>query len=177
MFLIARPKFPIFHVETLAVTNFSVANDDFTSAWDINLVVENRNFGANVHFDRIQSFIYFNTDDLLASSHFDHPTKDVTVKANEKGTIDIKLSTADYKQSVPAPGKRVMEEMRNIRETGVVPFSLRAFAWSQIETGLFYTETKHIQSRIICEDLKVHFEGDTGNGKLNGKSKDCVVDL
>ncbi|KAJ4705387.1 Protein YLS9 [Melia azedarach] len=175
--LVVRPKFPVFHVESLAVSDFNVSTDNFTSTWEGNIAIENKNLGANIHLERIQSFIFYNSDDLIISSYLENPGRDISVRSYGKGTIPIKLSTSDVKQPVPPPDKRVMEEMRMRRQTGVMPFALKAIAWTEVETGIFSTNAKHIQIRILCEDLKVEFERDTGNGKLSDRSKNCEVEI
>ncbi|KAJ0027679.1 hypothetical protein Pint_36151 [Pistacia integerrima] len=143
LWIVVRPKFPIFHIDSFYVKNFNVSsNNNFSSSWEGNLTIENKRWGTKLIFDRMQNSIFLNDDDFLAS---------------------VKVSTADSKQQgEKPPDKKVVAEMRNKKK---------------VDSGLFLKRSRPVQMRMLCTDLKVNFEGNSGNGKMKGNPDDCNVDL
>ncbi|KAJ0089233.1 hypothetical protein Patl1_32699 [Pistacia atlantica] len=180
LWIVVRPKFPIFHIDSFYVKNFNVSsNNNFSSSWEGNLTIENKRWGTKLIFDRMQNSIFLNDDDFLASSISEGGQNNplLVVGSNEKKTIRVKVSTADSKQQgEKPPDKKVVAEMRNKKKSGLT-FVLKIYVWWEVDSGLFLKHSRSVQMRMLCTDLKVNFEGNSGNGKMKGNPDDCNVDL
>ncbi|KAF5750577.1 hypothetical protein HS088_TW03G00916 [Tripterygium wilfordii] len=166
--LVLRPQIPEFRLETFSVSNFST-KPGFTANWEGNFTIENPNHKLRVYGDRIESFVFYNHDEILASSDM-APFK---LDTGEKMMTQTKLSANNTDHGELVVGVAVVDDMAEERSGGSVKFSLRLMVWSTFKSGWW---TRHIDMRVYCEDLKVVFDGVTGNGKLtDNKPMDCTV--
>ncbi|GAV57323.1 LEA_2 domain-containing protein [Cephalotus follicularis] len=164
--IVLRPEIPIFHVDAFSVSGFNASTPRFVANWEANLTVDNPNTRLKVYVQQIQSFIYFDDDEILASSLLDPFSMDTKGKA----TIFAKTKT-------DGSGQALVEDLSKARDKGTMSFSLRFVVLSTFKSsGSSSWWIKHVSMRVYCEDLEVAFVGATGNGALApGKAKDCLV--
>ncbi|EEF29836.1 NDR1/HIN1-like protein 10 [Ricinus communis] len=172
MWIILRPVIPVFHVNNLSVSNFNLSSSPtFHANWDANITVGNPNTKLKVYFDQIEVFIYYNEDDLLATS-FSNP---FFLETGGNSVVQAKLeaNNADRKQA--GVGSWVVDKMAKDKSTtGNVTFDIRMALWSTFKSGSWWA--RHVTIRVYCEDLVVSFMGNSGTANFaNGKSKDCLV--
>lgn len=169
VWLVLRPEIPGFHVDTFSVSNFNVSSPRFMANWEASLTVVNPNTKLKVYVERIQSFIYYQDDDFLASSYVD------PLILETKGKAMIRAGLTTNSSDTPMVPLWVVEDLRKDRGKGMVTFNLRMAVWSTFKSGSWWT--RHVGMRVFCEDLQVSFVGDTGNAALAPatKGKDCIV--
>ncbi|XP_050229297.1 NDR1/HIN1-like protein 10 [Mercurialis annua] len=170
MWLFLRPLVPAFRINNFSVSNFDATSSrTFTATWDANITVENPNTKLKVHFDQIQTYVYYSGDDVLQSSHSDPFAVDR--KANRVFRTTLEVNGSDT-----GVGSWVVESMlKDKSSTGNVTFDIRMALWSIFKSGSWWA--RHVTIRVYCENLVVSFIGNSGNGTFdhNGMPKDCLV--
>lgn len=169
MWIVIRPEIPSFQVDNFSVSNFNALPPNiFTANWDANVTVRNSNTKLKVFFYQIQSFVYYEDDELLASSFLQPFSMDI--KTTEAMKAKFWANSTD--QIIVETD--VVDKLAKDRTTGTVRFSLRMVLWTTLKSGSWWT--RHTTMRVYCEDLQVGFVGATGNGNLaNGQVMDCTV--
>ncbi|OAY42985.1 NDR1/HIN1-like protein 10 [Manihot esculenta] len=172
VWLILRPVVPIFRINTFSVSNFSTVSS-FSAKWDANVTVENPNTKLKVYFDQVEAYLYYEDDNLLATS-FANP---FFLETNNKTVMETTLVSNNSDRRQAGVGSWVVEKMVEERKSnkGKLSFNLRFALWTTFKSGTWWA--RHVNMRVYCESLEVGFVGNTGNGKYTNDdiTSECLV--
>lgn len=159
---IIHPQEPIFKVDTFSVSNFNINNDSLLNAdWDISFKICNPNTKFDLFCHEIDALIFYKRNVLSITS-----LQPFLLGNNDKGFLHDKLETRE---------DLVESDMEEDRKSGIVDFSVRMrfMAIFQMGGGRVWWWNKRLI--IFCENLRLYFVGNTGNGKLGPGSSICLL--
>ncbi|XP_062166230.1 uncharacterized protein LOC133872667 [Alnus glutinosa] len=168
--LILRPEFPVFRVDTFSVSKFNTSDSDFTANWDANVNVENPNHRLKVYFHKIKSWVSYK-DNILSSSLNAEPS--LFLDAMGHAVLHVKLSTNNSYDDQLAWVKWL--EMDQDRNGGSVSYNLRMMVWSTFKRGWWGPRRGNL--KVYCDDLEVRYAGHATNNRMlpPGQSRVCTV--
>ncbi|XP_043693228.1 uncharacterized protein LOC122643697 [Telopea speciosissima] len=158
---IVHPLRPIFHIDTLSVSNFTIIHSKLNADWNLKFRIWNPNSQMEISFHKINAYIYHKSNKLSNSSI--EPV--LLVKRNETILAD-KLETRQE-----FADKEMEEEWKS---TGVLDLSVRTKMTLRLQykNGLGgYTNDRNMV--VLCENLKIFFDDNNRNGRSVGPS-DCM---
>ncbi|KAF8015975.1 hypothetical protein BT93_H1504 [Corymbia citriodora subsp. variegata] len=167
VWIILRPHYPVFRVESMTLTNFSVSSSSprVSGDWLVRLQVANPNKKMKIDYTEIESYVYYKSEPLSTARlpPFSQGTGNQTV-------VQVSLTAVDSYVDDWAAGAINAE-----RASGAVSFQVRLIALAQFRDGWWPMRWRVI--RVLCGNLVVGLPANDGAGKLTGGVRECGVGL
>lgn len=168
MWLFFGTDIPRFQVRSFSVPTFDFSNNSSTlrATWEVNYTVKNPNHKLMVSFDHVEiSLIYkeFLVDTTLIESFQLNPEESSSIRATFESPSPRHNTT----------GSLWLNEMDDDKKNGAMVFDLRLFMAATFSSSNVWRRQTTL--KVICGDLRVDFEGPSGNGTWNGKRQDCML--
>lgn len=169
--LILHPFRPVFTLNSLTISNFTLSNSRVNADYDLELSVKNPNKKVALIIDHFHVYVSYQGKIILSKNWM------ALVKL-EKSSLDS-LSTQFPKDLL---GYSVDKKLFNLLSTDLRKRLLNLTLEVKIRTR-FTSEiwpTKETRMKVSCNNLNVEFEAAKesvpGTGKLNGGGEQCRVD-
>lgn len=168
------PEVPIFHLNSLTVSNFTITETKLSGVWEADLTVENPNLASAISFERIESMVFYKENDVLAVTS----VEGFDTNLSGRNELKMRFETTGYEGDQPVVEYPVLREMEEDRKSGMMRFSLRSSAWATYKTGNYwFMWRRRALLNPRCSDLNVGVEGESGS-LIGGGQENChVVEL
>ncbi|GMI71093.1 hypothetical protein HRI_000778600 [Hibiscus trionum] len=164
------PRFPIFHVDNMSVTNFDAEANPFRAKWDAKVTVENPNKKLDMYLDKVEGFVNYN-DKYDVGFTWKNP---MFLESRNKTTMRVVIVTgmsAHY--AVPL---WIVQDMGRDQKDGAVNFLLKFRVWATLKSRSWSWFRRSLVLYVECDDLNVVFRGGSKNGTLESKDReDCDI--
>ncbi|KAK3040049.1 hypothetical protein RJ639_028303 [Escallonia herrerae] len=167
IWLLFGADIPEFRVASLYVPTFDISNSTLKADWVMNVTVINPNEKLEIHFNNVESSIFYDNNVLAMASE-----DPFHVGVDSQTTMQLKLSTRKMDPSQTLKD-RVVEKMANDRSDGTMTFCLRMALNAKSKYGSLMRLQRF---KLFCDGLVVRFDGDMGPGILaSGMENDCLL--
>ncbi|KAK3408273.1 hypothetical protein EUGRSUZ_J00544 [Eucalyptus grandis] len=167
VWLVLRPRLPVFVVESVTLNNFSIStsSQQVSGHWLVRFQVRNPNQNMKLSYADIESYIYCNSEPLSRTRlpPFNQGARSQTV-------VQASFVAMDSFVDGWAVSGIIAE-----RASGVVRFQVRLIALAQFKAGWWPERRASIQ--VLCGDLAVGLPSNGEAGKLTGGARECRVGL
>ncbi|KAJ4977609.1 hypothetical protein NE237_008389 [Protea cynaroides] len=157
--LILHPREPVFHVDTFTVSNFTIIDSRLNADWDLSFKISNPNTKFDLNFEDIDVLVFYARN--LLSTVSMHP---LLLQRKNETSVHGKLLTRD---------DFVGKDMEEDRKSGDLVVGVRIRMTVRFENGGATSRDQKLTA--ICENLKLNFDGNTGNGKLAPGLSVCTL--
>ncbi|KAJ4971645.1 hypothetical protein NE237_004744 [Protea cynaroides] len=149
VWFIYRPRDPVFKINSLSVSNFTIADSKLDAVWDLSFSIWNPNTKLDMQCNELDVLMFYKKNLLTTTS----VSPFLLEKMNGTTMQDHFLTSQDL----------VDDDMEDDRKFGFMVFSVRMRLSASFQNG--GEVTKDHKMAILCENLRIYFDGDTGNGK------------
>ncbi|KAL4339860.1 hypothetical protein GQ457_08G017660 [Hibiscus cannabinus] len=164
------PRFPIFHVDKMSVTNFNADANPVTGKWDTKVTVQNPNKKLDMYLDKVEAFMNYDDKYDVGFTW----KKPMFLESKNQTTMRVVITTgtsAHY--AVPL---WIAQDMGQDKKKGAVNFVMRFRIWATLKSRSWAWFRRSLVLYIECDDLKVQFWGGSKNGTLESKDReDCDI--
>ncbi|KAJ4903099.1 Late embryogenesis abundant (LEA) hydroxyproline-rich glycoprotein family [Raphanus sativus] len=160
-FIVVRPQPPTVYLNSLSVSNFTVADNRLTGKWDLRLQFQNPNSKMSLHYDDVLCTLHRGRETLSETrlQPFDLGTKD---QAPFNATLSVSGTYVDG---------RVVDSIGKERaEKGSVEFDLRVDSLVTFRYGV-YRRRRYVT--VFCDDVAVGVGGNSTSGNMVGLGMRC----
>ncbi|KAL3518620.1 hypothetical protein ACH5RR_021209 [Cinchona calisaya] len=167
IWLVIRPRFPDFRVDSISVSNFNLSSNTLVSAdFDVKITARNPNGKITLFFDHIEAAVYFQNYQLSSTTlpPFSQGKKNETSMTAELAVVKAYLD-GDVVNGIN--GERGKD--------GNVGFNVRMLMGVEFKAGAWRTRKRYLKA--FCGDLSVRVSGNSTNGTLIGGPKQCHVGI
>ncbi|CAJ1883163.1 unnamed protein product [Sphenostylis stenocarpa] len=162
--LLLHPHLPVYTVNSLSVTNFNISTT-LTADWNTTFSIQNINDKLNGFFSDLKVDL-LHKDDMIAVSY----VSDFAMDKNEVKRFDVKPSSNGF--LFPSWD---LDNMAKEKESGSITFVLRITSMVAFKSSTMSTRSALVLA--LCDDLKVVFQNNTGNGALDNGGKPISCQL
>ncbi|XP_059430773.1 NDR1/HIN1-like protein 10 [Corylus avellana] len=169
LWLVLRPRFPVFRVESLSLSKFSTASNSsssITGTWNARFAVYNPNKKMSISYDVVESGLFYGSE-LISKTRlppFKQGKRNQTVLNAAFSAVDSYVD------------RRVVNGINGDRARGSVSFNVEVEARVQFRAGGWRVRSRWL--RVWCQSLAVGLSSNSsGSGNLIGAPRDCRVAL
>uniref|UniRef100_A0A7N0V0Y1 Late embryogenesis abundant protein LEA-2 subgroup domain-containing protein n=1 Tax=Kalanchoe fedtschenkoi TaxID=63787 RepID=A0A7N0V0Y1_KALFE len=160
--LVLRPKFPEFRVDSAAVTGFNLSSS-VSGAWDFRVAVSNPNSKVSITYEEVESNLAYDSAFIA----------DNTLAPFAQGKKNLTTIRVSFAASGSYLNDRTLKALSADRsDDGVVGFEVRIFSRVLFDAGIWRIRRRLL--RVFCDDLKIAI-GSSGSGNMTGGAKGCRV--
>ncbi|KAJ7948048.1 Late embryogenesis abundant hydroxyproline-rich glycoprotein [Quillaja saponaria] len=164
IWLVLRPRYPEFRVDSLSLNNFSDnSSQSISGTWQVGFVVFNANKKMRATYDALDSSIYYKSEYLSQAAI--PPFKQNT---REETPLNVTFSAINS-----FVHDWVVNDINGDRSHGSVNFNLNIRANVWFRSGGWRTRTRLL--RVLCRDVAVGVSSNSTSGKLLGGGRKCNV--
>ncbi|KAL9673357.1 hypothetical protein QQ045_029613 [Rhodiola kirilowii] len=161
--LVLRPKFPEFRVDSATVTGFNVTDYSLSGAWDFRVSVSNPNKKFSIVFEEVDSDLSYSVFSIA-----DNTLAPFTLGKRNASTIRVSFAASE---SYLGDGvKWVLARDRS--DDGFVGFDVRIYSWVEFDGGLWRVRKQVL--KVLCHNVSISI-GSSSSGNMTGGSKGCIV--
>lgn len=157
--LVLRPKYPDFSIQSLSLSNFNASDQRLNGTWNAQFLVSNPNKKLSISYGDLVSLVfhedYFLTDTRIGP--FVQDTRNAT-------TVEASYSVVDSF----VEGK-VVDAMNGERSRGQIKFNVKLVGNVLFRYGKWRSRWKYL--RVWCYDVTLGIS----SGKMTGGPKKCSV--
>lgn len=163
VWLVLRPQFPEFRVDSLSLTNLTLGNTSVVSfSSEVRLTVRNPNKKMTLEYDDIQASINYKSLSISQTR----------VGPFSQGKKNDTSLTANFAAVGSVANKPLVDGMNNeIRNNGNVELNLSMLSRVKFKAKAWRTWGRRL--RVFCGDLRVSIPNNGQPGTLIGGSKQC----
>lgn len=166
MALALHPKFPVYTVNSVSVTNFNITTPTtLTANWSTSISIHNMNEKLTVLVSDYKLDL-MHKNDLIGVSF----EPDFELSKNGVKQIDANPSLVGF----PSPQWDI-DAMAKEKESGSIMFNLRIT--SMIAFKSTSVSTRNTVLLALCNDLKIVFQNNTGTGTLENGGRPITCQL
>ncbi|XP_016670105.2 uncharacterized protein [Gossypium hirsutum] len=165
------PRFPVFHVENMHVTNFNTDANPFTARWETEIRIENPNTKLYLYVDGMEVFMNYN-DKYDVGFTWINP---MFMESKNKTSMQVVINTGESAHhAVPI---WIAQDMGKDQKNGGVNFVLKIKVWATLKSGMWLWFRRSLILNVECDDLKVNFGNSSREGTLEyiKDREDCYV--
>ncbi|MFQ6631906.1 hypothetical protein Gotur_009483 [Gossypium turneri] len=165
------PRFPVFHVENMHVTNFNTDANPFTARWETEIRIENPNTKLYLYVDGMEVFMNYN-DKYDVGITWINP---MFIESKNKTSMQVVINTGESAHhAVPI---WIAQDMGKDQKNGGVNFVLKIKVWVTLKSGMWLWFRRSLMLNVECDDLKVNFGNSSREGTLEyiKDREDCYV--
>ncbi|XVE59636.1 hypothetical protein DITRI_Ditri05aG0062000 [Diplodiscus trichospermus] len=159
VWLVVRPKFPDFSIQSLSPSNFNASNQRVNATWNAQFQVSNQNKKLSLSYDDVVSSIF----------HKDNFLTETRIGPFVQGTRNVSTVEASYSVVDSFVEGKVVDEMNGERSRGQIKFNVKVLADVAFRYGGWRGRRRIL--RVWCNDVAL-----TGSsGELTGGPNKCSV--
>ncbi|MBA0767790.1 hypothetical protein Gotri_016646 [Gossypium trilobum] len=165
------PRFPIFHVANMHVTNFNTDANPFTARWETEIRIENPNTKLYLYVDGMEVFMNYN-DKYDVGITWINP---MFMESKNKTSMQVVINTGESAHhAVPI---WIAQDMGKDQKNGGINFVLKIKVWVTLKSGMWLWFRRSLMLNVECDDLKVNFGNSSREGTLEyiKDREDCYV--
>ncbi|KAH1090367.1 hypothetical protein J1N35_017624 [Gossypium stocksii] len=165
------PRFPVFHVENMHVTNFNTDANPFTARWETEIRIENPNTKLYLYVDGMEVFMNYNYKYDVGFTWINP----MFLESKNKTSMQVVINTGESAHhAVPI---WIAQDMGKDQKNGGVNFELKIKVWVTLKSGMWLWFRRSLTLNVECDDLKVNFGNSTREGTLEfiKDREDCYV--
>uniref|UniRef100_A0A7N0RHF0 Late embryogenesis abundant protein LEA-2 subgroup domain-containing protein n=1 Tax=Kalanchoe fedtschenkoi TaxID=63787 RepID=A0A7N0RHF0_KALFE len=160
--LVLRPKFPEFRVDSASVTGFNLSSS-VSGAWVFGVTVSNPNKKVDIVYEEVESSLAYDYDFIA----------DSTLAPFTQGKRNVTTIRASFAASGSYLNDRSLARLNRDRgDDGVVGFQVRIYSRALFNAGVWRVRRRLL--RVLCDDLRIAI-GSNGAGNMTGGPKGCIV--
>ncbi|XP_059627786.1 NDR1/HIN1-like protein 2 [Cornus florida] len=168
--LMLQPRVPIFRVDSLSVSNFTLNDSQLTADFGIKFTVRNPNKRIDLTLDDFKISVSHDRN-KLAEKTWNHY---VSMKKMSQNGMSIELGT-NSSDNCPIKRKTAIGMSREFWSKRAVNLKVKMMVWAKFEAGDWLSKQKFVE--VCCNNLEVGFFTSNVTGTLIDGSNDCFARL
>ncbi|XAR60180.1 hypothetical protein NMG60_11033442 [Bertholletia excelsa] len=170
--LILHPRVPLFQINTVSVSNFTLSDTQLTGKFDVNFTVTNPNRKINLEFKSMGVTVSLKRTKPLARAS----VSAFNLRKMNRTEREVELNT-EASEGYEANRRAAIKMMGRDWRNEVVNFRVRMVGVAKFELSDSLSQHKTIG--VFCDNLGVRFGSDNTTGKLLSppRSRDCLVQI
>lgn len=167
VWLVLRPRIPVFRVDSFTLTNFNISPSTslITGNWDVRFTVRNPNRKIALSYDHIEAYVFYKSESLSVT----------TVPPFAQGTKNETSVRATFAAASAYIENSVADGINSERSRGSVVFNVRMLARVRFKAGVWRARKRLLT--VFCRDLSIALSSNSSGGSLTGGSRECRVGL
>lgn len=169
IWLVLRPRFPDFRVDSLSLSNFNLSSSPsslISAKWDVRFTVRNPNHKLSIFYDHINAYVFYKSESL----------SDTTLPPFVQGTRNQTTLRASFATASSYVDDWAVEGINGERKShGTVNFNVRLL--SRVRFKASWWRARHRILSVYCGDLTVGISSNGAGGTLVGGARECRVGI
>ncbi|XP_022756022.1 NDR1/HIN1-like protein 10 [Durio zibethinus] len=159
LWLVLRPKLPVFSIQFLSLSNFNASNQRVSAAWNAQFQVSNPNKKLSISYGDVVSLVF----------HEDYFLTETRIGPFVQGRRNVSTVEASYSVVDSFADGKVVDAMNGEMTRGEIKFNVKVKALVAFRYGRWRGRRRIL--RAWCNDVAL-----TGpSGKMTGGPKKCSV--
>lgn len=168
---ILHPINPVFTLNSLTISNFTLSNSRVNADYDFDLSVYNPNEKLTLIIDRFHVIVKYHYKKILSESW------EKLVKLEKTGNQSLKTHLRPKHSSGNRVNKHLFKLLSTDFSRRLLNLTVEVYIRTSFESEIW--PTKERRMKVSCNNLNVEFgaseDSVTGTGKLSGGGKQCKV--
>lgn len=145
IWLVVKPKRPVYTIEDGSVHDFNVNNNHLNSTFGFVIRAHNPNGRASIYYDSIEVSVAYDDQNVAFSTlvPFHQPTRNVT-------RLDAKLLAQNV-----AISSSIAKDLKLEKTSGEIELAVRFKAKIRFRVGAW--KSNHRTLRVVCDPVMLHF--------------------
>ncbi|CAM8964246.1 unnamed protein product [Rhodiola kirilowii] len=161
--LVLRPKFPEFRIDSATVTGFNLS-DTVSGVWDFRVTVFNPNKKVNIVYEEVESNLAYKSNSIA----------DNTMAPFAQGKRNMTTIRVSFAASGAYLKDKAVGALTKDRSDGIVGFEVRIYSRVLFDAGIWRVRRRLL--RVLCQDVNIAIPvGGSGSGNMTAGAKGCRV--